>query len=194
MKFYSDVKYFENEVLGGGIHVCTTEFRVMFNLNDIFELLQLEKPKRNRWKDQIDFDNVNFERNGRKVYEAFVNQQNAAFILNLYGKEIKDQLMRKAEIEYQIKNILKEYGNENIYEGFGDGEDLAYEFAIESLKMLSKMNDNAFDDLIYTVEMYPYRKYNHQRTLMQFDLEPEKEDHVPTYEEIVEQVRKELGK
>lgn len=176
MKFYSEIKYFENSVLGGGIHVCTTEFKVLFNLNDLFELLALSKPLRKRWKEQVGYDTISFKRNGRSVYEPFVYTDDANFILSLYGKNIKDQMMRKLEVEYQLTNIIKEYGDENKLSeyGFGDGDDLSYEFAIQNLKEYSQMHDNVLDHMIAVIEKYPYKKYNRLNSTMQFDLESER--------------------
>lgn len=194
MKFYSDVKYFENDELGGGIHVCTTEYKLLLNLNDIFDLLDLEKPLRRRWKSNIEFDDINFKRNNIGVYESFVDTETTNALLNLYGKEIMKNIKRKNSVERQILLILNEYGDTNIHIEYGDGSDLAYEFALDTLKTWSEFHGNELYDVIKTIEEYPYKKKPRPLgNLYQFDIESKKEEpKFKSYDELLNEVMDEL--
>jgi hypothetical protein len=154
MERYSEVEYFECSVLGGGIHACTTFNDVLFNLKDLFDLLNLkDKSIRKRWERKIDSRDkefVNFKREDRVISEAFISYHVVSYILTLYGKEILDEITRKYEVDYLICGILDKYDSKDINNT--EKNTLATKFAIESLKIDSEISKNVNTTLLSIIE------------------------------------------
>ena len=153
---YSEVKYDYSMTLGGCMHTCTTFNEVLFNLNDLFNLLNLSKDVCNRYKKKIDVNdknNVNFERDGCKTCETFINIKAVSFIINLYRKDLCKQLVRTESIDYFIDMILQDYGKnkDEYYEGY---DDLSYQYALESLKQFSESHDDELMGIVNIFENY----------------------------------------
>ena len=153
---YSEVKYDYSMTLGGCMHTCTTFNEVLFNLNDLFNLLMINDRKIKIWKTKInDFDknNVNFERDGRKTCETFVNSETVSFIINLYRNDLYEQIARTESIDYFIDTILQDYGKnkDEYYEGC---DDLSYQYALTSLKQFSESHDDELKGIVNIFENY----------------------------------------
>ena len=95
--------------------------------------------------------NINFKREGnRDVYESFISSHLVSYILTLYGKEILDEITRKYEVDRFICDILDKYEKDD--ENLMTNNTLSTRFAMESLKIDSKLSKDVNTSLLFIIE------------------------------------------
>ena len=151
---YSEVKFMEGNL--GGCHYCTTKYEVLFNLNDILEILDIKsKQQRINWKNKLGDHNiingVKFKRIGVPSSESFITTNVVMLLFSIYGEELIDKLERKRSAEFLVADILDEVEKDDkMKENIGT---LSSQFAIESLKLDNRIAKCSNDALISILEM-----------------------------------------
>jgi len=152
---YSEVGFMECQGLGGGLHYLTTKSNVLFNFNDLLDLLNInDKHLRRRWEkniSQCDIETgIPTDRDGRICQEAYILTDAVILILNLYGQDIIADINRKNSVDFLICDILDEVEKSDTWNP--EKGTLSTQFALEAIKLNSRLCKGANDALIAILE------------------------------------------
>lgn len=151
-KNYVSVEYFESEVLGLGVYVTLlpSPINVVFNFNDLCDMLDLKFQKRKRKLSEIDelhkhklwFKNSD----GMPSEETFITMPAVSKLLTDYGVDINAMLNRKFETENVVYQALQHFDkyDENKQEEYS----LADQFILDALYCDSIIVNEANKNLV----------------------------------------------
>lgn len=148
-KKYETVEWFEYNGYGAYIVKLPYPCNIMFNYNDICDLLDFPYAKRKRELDKIDIlrkTKLWFEREGRDSEETFINVAAVSKLLTDYGVDIGVMMERKYNVEnlvYRALNTFDEF-DKNKEEGYSLGD----KFVLNTLYCDSVIADKANSNLI----------------------------------------------
>ena len=152
-KNYVSVEYFESEVLGLGVYVTLlpSPINVVFNFNDLCDMLDLKFQKRKRKLSEID------ELHKYKLWfkpldgsstseETFITMPAVSKLLTDYGIDINAMLNRKFETENVVYQALQHFDkyDENKQEDYS----LADQFILDALYCDSIIVNEANKNLV----------------------------------------------
>jgi hypothetical protein len=151
-KNYVSVEHFESEVLGLGVYVTLlpSPINVVFNFNDLCDMLDLKFQKRKRKLSEIDelhkhklwFKNSD----GMPSEETFITMPAVSKLLTDYGIDINAMLNRKFETENVVYQALQHFDkyDENKQEEYS----LADQFILDALYCDSIIVNEANKNLV----------------------------------------------
>ena len=148
-KKYEAVEWFEYNGYGAYIVKLPYPCNIMFNYNDICDLLDFPYAKRKRELDKIDIlrkTKLWFKRDTNKSEETFINVAAVSKLLTDYGIDIGVMMERK----YNVENLV--YHALNTFDEFDknkeDGYSLGDTFVLNTLYCDSVIADKANSNLI----------------------------------------------
>ena len=148
-KKYENVEWFEYNGYGAYIVKLPYPCNIMFNYNDICDLLDFPYAKRKRELDKIDIlrkTKLWFKRDTNKSEETFINVAAVSKLLTDYGVDIGVMMERKYNVEnlvYHALNTFDEF-DKNKEEGYSLGD----KFVLNTLYCDSVIADKANSNLI----------------------------------------------
>jgi hypothetical protein len=111
-----NIQYFENEELGLGMYIIPAIglHDLMYNYNDLCDMLDLIEIKRKNWLKKLPDEpqyrmRIKFKRGDIPSEETFITTPSLIEVLNRYGKEILDMLERKNSVENFIFNLSQQF-------------------------------------------------------------------------------------
>lgn len=148
-KKYENVEWFEYNGYGAYIVKLPYPCDIMFNYNDICDLLDFVYSKRKRELDKINIlrkTKITFKREGIPTEETFINVAAVSKLLTDYGIDIGVMMERKYNVEnlvYHALNTFDEF-DKNKEEGYSLGD----KFVLNTLYCDSVIADKANSNLI----------------------------------------------
>lgn len=172
---YQTVEYFESEVLGLGIYVTLlpTPINVVFNFNDLCDMLDIESIQKRKRKlseiDELHKYKLWFKHSdGMPSEETFITMPAVSKLLTDYGIDINAMLNRKFETENVVYNALQHFDkyDDNKQEDYS----LADQFILDALYCDSVLVNEANKNLVNLLRQndtmesvlrhYPQMNYN----------------------------------
>lgn len=148
-KKYEAVEWFEYNGYGAYIVKLPYPLNVMFNYNDIVDLLDFSEEKRRRELKKIDElrkTRIDFKRDGCPSKETFINVAAVSKLLTDYGVDIGVMMERK----YNVENLV--YHALNTFDEFDKNKEEEYslgdKFVLNTLYCDSVIADKANSNLI----------------------------------------------
>lgn len=148
-KKYEAVEWFEYNGYGAYIVKLPYPCNIMFNYNDICDLLDFKYQRRIRMLDKMDIlhkTKLWFKRDGRDSEETFISVPELSRILSDYGINISVMMERKYNVENLVYHALNEFDafDKNKEEDYSLGD----KFVLNTLYCDSVIADKANSNLI----------------------------------------------
>lgn len=153
---YSPVRFMGSN-LGGGVNYCTTESTVLFNFNDLLELLNIKDKKlRRRWESKLeDCDIETGIPTNRGVdgecKESYITLEAITMLMSVYADGVIEDIERKNSVDYTIADILDEVEKHDKF-GKEPGQ-LSAQYALDALKLNSKIAKGSNDALVNILKL-----------------------------------------
>ena len=138
------------EYNGYGAYIFKSPFGIMFNYNDICDLLDFKYQKRKRELDKIDELRKTkiwfIDKTGNRSEESFINVPAVSNLLTDYGVDICVMMERKYNIENLVYHVLNEFDEYD--KNKEDEYRLGDKFVLDTLYCDSIIADKANSNLI----------------------------------------------
>lgn len=149
---YQAVEYFESEALGLGVYVTLlpSPINVVFNYNDLCDMLDLKFQKRKRKLfeiDELDKHKLWFKSSdGMPSEETFINMKAVSKLLTDYGVDINVMMNRKYETENVVYKALNHFDKYD--DNKQDDYSLGDQFILDALYCDSMLVNEANKNLV----------------------------------------------
>ena len=191
-KKYEAVEWFEHNGYGAYIVKLPYPCNIMFNYNDICDLLDFSKGKRRRELDKIDIlhkTKLWFKREGFDSEETFITVSTVSKLLTDYGIDIGVMMERKYNVEnlvYHALNTFDEF-DKNKEENYSLGDTFVLNTLYNDSVIADKANSNLINLLRQNVVI---ENVIHHRTNIDYKEKHEQDCQVQEFIEFCDNLEK----